>query len=206
MLVLLLLPFLSLPWKLLKVHRKIANQRENFSREVGNYSVDNYDLLVFEELSIDNMRQNRQYAKSISDAAWYQTQMFTKYKAEWAGKIVDFVDPRGTSQNCCYCGSVVKKEIWDRIHEYPFCGLIIDRDYNSQIVILKRSMYYIDIFRQLKNNISMEDDILRRISMCKGIFQDVTIGKSKFTPEKIGSIPEKVKRKIPRRKINKKKK
>ena len=159
------------------------------------------------------MRQNRQYAKAVSDAAWYQTQMFTKYKAEWAGKIVDFVDPRGTTQNCCYCGNVVKKDIWERIHSCPFCGLIIDRDYNSQIVILKRSKYYIYTFQQQKlsfnrnvTDISMENDILRRISMCKGRFQDSSRERSKFIPEQMGSIPEKVKRNMQRRKIDKKKK
>jgi len=207
--------------KVAKVHRKIANQRENFGREISGYSVDNYDLLVFEKLSIDEMRQNRRYAKSISDAAWYQTQMFTKYKAEWAGKIVDFVDPKNTSQRCCYCGNIVHKEIWERTHSCHFCGLIIDRDYNSQIVILKRSICYIDIFK--KDNISMKDDVLRRISMCKGIFQqqklsfrdisEISIVKmidnkvimelSRFMPEEIGSISEKVKRTIRRRKINK---
>jgi putative transposase len=184
--------------KVAKIHRKIANQRENFGREVGLYGVNNYDLLVFEQLGIDDMRQNRQYAKAVSDAGWYQTQMFTKCKAEWAGKIVDFVDPRGTSQNCCYCGSVVKKDIWERAHSCPFCGLIIDRDHNSQIVILKRSKYYIEIFK--KSNISMENDVLRRISMCKGIFRDTTTGKPKFMPEQMGSIPEKIKKTIRRRK------
>lgn len=187
--------------KVAKVHRKIANQRKNFGREIGNYSVDNYDLLVFENLDIDNMRQNRIFAKSISDAAWYQTQMFTKYKAEWAGKLVDFVYPKNTTQNCCYCGNIVHKEIWERVHKCPFCGLIIDRDYNSQIVILKRSKYYIEIFK--KGDISMETDVLRRISMCKGIFQGTTKEWSKFIPEKNGSIPEKVKKTLRRRKINK---
>jgi len=187
--------------KVAKVHRKIANQRENFGHDISNYSINNYDLLVFEKLDIDQMRQNRRYAKSISDAAWYQTQMFTSYKAAWAGKIVDFVDPKNTSQNCCYCGNIVKKEIWERTHSCPFCGLVIDRDFNSQIVILKRSIYYAEIFK--KNGMSMEDDMLRRISMCKGIFQDAIRERSKFIPEKIGSIPKNVKRKIQRRKINK---
>ena len=187
--------------KVAKVHRKVANQRENFGREVGNYSINNYDLLVYEELDIDDMRQNRKYAKSISDAGWYSTQMFTKCKAEWAGKIVDFVDPRGTSQNCCFCGSVVKKDIWERTHSCSSCGLIIDRDYNSQIVILKRSKYYIDIFEKNNTNISMENDVLRRISMCKGVFQDSNRERSKFIPEQMRSIPEKVKRKMQRRKV-----
>jgi hypothetical protein len=52
----------------------------------------------------------------------------------------------------------------------------------------------------------MEDDILRRISMCKGIFSDMITEKSKFIPEQLGSIPEKVKRNMQRRKIDKKNK
>jgi hypothetical protein len=42
--------------------------------------------------------------------------------------------------------------------------------------------------------------------MCKGMFQDTIVGKSKFIPEQMGSIPEKVKRNMQRRKIDKKKK
>jgi hypothetical protein len=74
--------------------------------------------------------------------------------------------------------------------------------------MLKRSKYYIDIFEQQKpffekNNINMfmENDVLRRISMCKGIFQDTIAGKSKFIPEHMGSIPEKRKRQLQRRKV-----
>ena len=52
----------------------------------------------------------------------------------------------------------------------------------------------------------MENDVLRRISMCKGVFQDSNRERPKFIPEKEGSIPEKVKRKMQRRKIDKKKK
>jgi hypothetical protein len=54
---------------------------------------------------------------------------------------------------------------------------------------------------------------LRRISMCKGIFQQLKLSfqdlnreRSKFIPEQMMSIPEKVKRKMQRRKIDKKKK
>jgi hypothetical protein len=55
-------------------------------------------------------------------------------------------------------------------------------------------------------DVSMKNDVLRRISMCKGMFRDITLGKSKFIPEQMGSIPRKVKRNAQRRKIDKKKK
>ena len=46
------------------------------------------------------------------------------------------VDPRGTSQKCSCCGSVVKKDLSDRTHECPFCEFVCDRDYNASRNIL----------------------------------------------------------------------
>ena len=70
--------------------------------------MDTYDLIEFEDLQIKNMVQNHHLAKSISDAGWYQLMQFTKSKAECAGKIVEFVNPAGTSQTCI-CGFVSRK-------------------------------------------------------------------------------------------------
>ncbi|MBU4075732.1 MAG: transposase, partial [Euryarchaeota archaeon] len=82
-----------------KVHRKIRNQRKDFAHKLSRNLVDTYDLIKFEDLQIKNMVQNHRLAKSISDAGWYQLMNFTKSKAECAGKIVEFVNPSGTSQN-----------------------------------------------------------------------------------------------------------
>jgi len=60
------------------------------------------------------------------------------YKAESAGKRVEFVDPRGTSQECSNCGNVVEKSLSDRVHMCPHCGLCLDRDLNSTFCIFKR--------------------------------------------------------------------
>jgi len=62
------------------------------------------------------------------------------YKAESAGKKLIKVDPRGTSQKCSCCGSVVKKDLSDRVHECPFCGFVCDRDYNASRNILISGM------------------------------------------------------------------
>jgi len=98
-----------------------------------------YDRIVFEDLQVQNMVKNNHLAKSISDAGWSQLINFTKTKAEYAGKIVELVNPRNTSQNCSGCGNSVKKDISVRIHSCPFCGLELDRDHNAAINILKRS-------------------------------------------------------------------
>ncbi|MCX9083558.1 MAG: transposase, partial [Candidatus Methanoperedens sp.] len=74
---------------------------------------------------------------TLSDAGWYQLMQFTKSKAECAGKIVEFVNPAGTSQNCI-CGFSVPKDLSMRIHICPQCGLIMKRDQVSAILIENR--------------------------------------------------------------------
>ena len=83
------------------------------------------------------MVQNHCVAKSISDAGWYQLMQFTKSKAEYAGKVVEFVNPAGTSQTCI-CGFSVPKDLSVRTHICPSCGLVMGRDQVSAILIENR--------------------------------------------------------------------
>lgn len=50
---------------------------------------------------------------------------------------VVLVDPRNTTQLCSRCDLLVRKELSDRIHNCPFCGLVMDRDQNAAINILR---------------------------------------------------------------------
>ncbi len=122
-----------------KVHRRIRNQRKDFAHKTSRMLVNEYDHIVFEDLQIKNMVQNHHLAKSISDAGWSQLINFTKTKAECAGKIVELVNPRNTSQNCSGCGNTVQKDLSIRVHSCPFCDLVLDRDHNAAINILGRS-------------------------------------------------------------------
>jgi putative transposase len=120
-----------------KVHRKIRNRRKDFAHKTSRMLVDNYDLIKFEDLQIKNMVQNHHLAKSISDAGWYQLMNLTEYKAAYAGKFVEFVNPAGTSQTCL-CGYPVPKNLSVRIHRCPDCGLVLNRDHVSAILIENR--------------------------------------------------------------------
>ena len=119
-----------------KVHRRIRNQRKDFAHKLSRELVDTYDRIVFEDLQIKNMVQNHHLAKSIFDAGWYQLMNLTEYKAAYAGKFVEFVNPAGTSQICSSCGNSVQKKLSVRVHSCPFCGLVLDRDHNAAINIL----------------------------------------------------------------------
>ncbi len=75
--------------------------------------------------------------KSILDAVWGQFQQFIVYKAERAGRQVVLVNPKDTSQRCSRCGELVPKDLDKRVHNCPHCGLVLDRDHNSAIVIFE---------------------------------------------------------------------
>ncbi|MDD2638254.1 MAG: transposase, partial [Methanothrix sp.] len=120
-----------------RIHERIANRRYDFAHQISNQLVSKYGLIAFEDLSIKNMLKNHNLAKSISDAAWRMLVTTTSYKAESAGSIVVLVDPRNTSQLCSRCGLKVPKSLSERVHECPQCGLVMSRDENAAINILR---------------------------------------------------------------------
>jgi putative transposase len=142
--------------ELAKVHRKIKNRRNDFLHKISRLLVDSYDLIVLEKLNVKNMLKNHYLAKSISDASWSQLTDFISYKAEEAGKIVKFVDPKNTSQECSNCGKIVKKSLSQRIHKCPFCGLVMDRDQNAAINILKRGLKNLKLKNVELKNVEQE--------------------------------------------------
>ncbi|WP_242492548.1 transposase [Methanolobus psychrotolerans] len=61
----------------------------------------------------------------------------TTYKAEWAGKRVELANPKNISQMCSGCGQIVRKDLSKRTNCCPFCSLVLDRDQNAAINILR---------------------------------------------------------------------
>ena len=124
--------------KVAKAYRKIERQRDDFLHKVSNDLVRKADLIAFEDLRINNMVKNHHLANSIMDSSWGKLVQYTTFKAENAGKFVELVNPRETSQSCSRCGMSVKKSLSVRIHRCLNCGLTIDRDVNAALNILKR--------------------------------------------------------------------
>jgi len=120
-----------------RVHERITNKRDDFVQKISLHLVKSYDLIAFEDLNIRGMVENHSLAKHIADAAWNKLITTTSYKAEWAGKRVELVNPSNTSQTCSGCGQVVQKDLSERVHRCPFCGLTLDRDHNAALNILR---------------------------------------------------------------------
>ena len=124
---------------LAKAHRKIWNTRQTWLHQHSARIARDYDLIAAEDLKVANMLKNKHLARSISDAAWSTFTQMLAYKAERAGGTFVKVDPKMTSQACSGCGAIVRKGLADRVHSCPDCGLVLDRDHNASMNILRRA-------------------------------------------------------------------
>jgi putative transposase len=119
------------------IHEKIANRRKDFIYKLSTTLTRTYGTIVFEDLTIKNMMKNPYLAKSIGDAAWNFLISTTVNKAEEAGCTVVLINPKQTSQRCSQCGQLVMKTLKDRVHTCPQCGLVMNRDLNASINIMR---------------------------------------------------------------------
>lgn len=125
--------------RLAKAHARVRNRRDFLHKE-SRRLVNAYRLIAVEELKVKGMVKNRRLAKSISDAGWSEFLAMLCYKAEEAGSKVVKVNSSGTSQECSRCGMPVSKPLSVRVHECPYCGLVLDRDMNAARNILARAL------------------------------------------------------------------
>jgi putative transposase len=106
--------------RLVRAYERLVNQRDDFLHKLSRFYVNNYSLIVVEDLNIKGMVRNHRLAEKILDASWGKFLHYLEYKAARAGVQVVKVKPRGTSQ----------------IYKHGE----IDRDYNASINILERGL------------------------------------------------------------------
>jgi putative transposase len=122
-----------------RLHEKIANVRRNFQHQTAHKLVQAFDVICHENLAIKNMVRNHSLARSINDAAWGQFIAILIAKAAGAGRLTVAVNPRDTSQTCI-CGEPVPKDLSERWHHCPRCGLSLPRDQVSAMLIKKSGL------------------------------------------------------------------
>lgn len=133
-----------------RLHTRVKNLRKEHHHETALKLVRRFGTVAVENLDVVGMltenapgmtkSQAQRMRRAISDAAWGGFVSTLKCKAESAGVSVVSVDPRGTTQECSGCGTVVPKTLRDRWHECPACGLSLDRDHNAALNVLHRAL------------------------------------------------------------------
>jgi len=133
----------SIKDKIAKLHKRINCQRDDFLHKLSRMYVNNFDIICIEDLDVKGLKEeghNNGIHRSIHDASWSKFAFMLSYKAQSAGRKLIKVDPRNTTQKCSSCGSIVKKELSNRMHECPYCGFSCNRDYNASMNILISGM------------------------------------------------------------------
>jgi putative transposase len=120
-----------------KQHRTVKRQRLDFHHKVARNLVDRYEVIAIEDLNVAGLVKNRCLARAISDVGWAGFADILAGKAAYAGRRVVRVNPAYTSQVCSSCGCLVRKELSERWHACPDCGLSLHRDVNAARNILK---------------------------------------------------------------------
>jgi putative transposase len=122
---------------LVKLHEKVANQRNDMHWKLAHLLTDLYDVLCFETLELQTMLKSCQ--KKIMDFGFAKFISILEYVAKQKGKAVVFVDKWfPSSKLCSECGwknesLTLKDREWLCIE----CGCIHDRDHNASVNILR---------------------------------------------------------------------
>lgn len=125
--------------RLLAASRKIADSRRTWLHQQSAALVKRADLIAVEDLNVKGLARSM-LTKSVHDASWSTFVNMLFYKAEWAGKTLIKVDAKLTTQACSGCGVIVPKGLGVRVHSCPDCGLILDRDHNAALNILRKAV------------------------------------------------------------------
>ena len=120
---------------------KIANKRKDYLHKITTKLVENYDVIVIEDLRTKNLLKNHHLAKSITNNSWYLFREMLEYKCKWYGKKLIKVSPNYTSQICSNCGYHSGKKPLD-VREWtcPKCNTYHDRDINAAVNILNKGI------------------------------------------------------------------
>jgi putative transposase len=121
------------------LHLHLTRCRKEFHYQVAHWLCSKYDLIAREDLNIKGLARTK-LAKSIHDAAWGAFLEILQAVAVKRGLHILAVNPKRTSIECFNCGSEVKKDLSDRVHNCSSCQVSIDRDWNSGINILNRGL------------------------------------------------------------------
>ena len=122
-----------------RIHRKIARCRRDTLHKFSRQIVDDYQKIVIGDVSSLKLVKTKM-SKSVLDSGWGMFRQMLQYKGEHAGRFVEVINERNTTQECSNCGQMTGpsglRDLVVRDWECAACGAAHDRDVNSARNIL----------------------------------------------------------------------
>ncbi len=142
--------------KLDKTHEKLVNQRNDFLYELSRFYVNNYDVIVVEDLQIQSLVRNHDLAQKIPDASWSKFLQPLSYKAERTSGRVVWVIPRGISEGlsdstCRDYISACRMLMWglgrcsQPVERKPLLLVTSQQIIEGQVSFVKREAPYVNV-------------------------------------------------------------
>jgi transposase len=160
---------ISLREKISRKQDRITHIRAEFGHAVSKYLLSKFNEVYCEDLKSKQLVEDvdiKFIRKQVLNAAFGSIKEKLNYKAEIAGnlgKIFKLYDSHYTSQVCPHCLTLKKKKLSDRVHRCE-CGLEIDRDLASAILILKLLSSYCSHYNTGDLDKSFEQEFLRIVA------------------------------------------
>jgi len=97
------------------------------------------DLSQRQMVTKEHKERNKRLNRAVfNDWGLYSFVQMLGYKCLLSGKELVVLDERDTSKTCSRCGHQQAMPLWKRTYCCPECRLVMDRDENSAVNILKR--------------------------------------------------------------------
>ena len=124
-----------------RLHKKAANCRKDALHKFSTAMVEQYGAIYIGDVSSMKLAKTKM-AKAVLDSGWGMLKTMLQYKGNDAGRIVEVVSERYSTQVCSNCGSVSGpkglKQLVVREWDCPDCGAHHLRDVNAAMNILAR--------------------------------------------------------------------
>ncbi|MFJ9447481.1 RNA-guided endonuclease InsQ/TnpB family protein [Kitasatospora sp. NPDC101235] len=123
-----------------KLHKKIANQRQDTARKWAKTVVRDHDAIAVEDFRPKFLSRTTM-ANKAADAAIGATKAALVETARKHGRTVHLVNPAHTTMDCAHCGARAKHRLplSERTYSCTACGSSSPRDKNSARVMLVRA-------------------------------------------------------------------
>ena len=126
--------------KLSRLHLRIANIRKDALHKLTTRLATEHPVIAVEDLNVKGMVRNRCLARSVSDSGFGEFKQQLEYKAAMTGARVVVVDRWfPSSKTCSGCGVIRDMPLSARIMRCE-CGLVMDRDLNAAINIMRQAL------------------------------------------------------------------